>query len=86
MSNGPLAYGELAALIKSCAGISIDPDAMTAHPETPFKDYGLDSLGLIGVVAALERRFEIPLGTDAEKAKSPHELVEFVNAQLTSGV
>ncbi|GAA4968024.1 acyl carrier protein [Uniformispora flossi] len=84
--NGPFTYSELADLMKASAGISADPMEMEIRPEAEFGEFGLDSLGLIAVVSELEQRYGLPLGQDAEACKSPAQLVEFVNAQITSGV
>lgn len=84
--NGPFTYTELAELMKASAGISADPMEMEIRPESEFGEFGLDSLGLIAVVSELEQRYGLPLGQDAEACKSPAQLVDFVNAQITSGV
>jgi minimal PKS acyl carrier protein len=84
--NGPFTYRELAELMKASAGVSADPLEMESRPEAGFDEFGLDSLGLLAVVAELEQRYGLPLGQDAEACKSPAELVGFVNSQITSGV
>ena len=45
-----LTYQELAALMKSGAGVSVDPSQMESSPGSAFDEYGLDSLGLLGIV------------------------------------
>lgn len=84
--HDPFTYQELADLMKESAGISVDPLEMAARPDTTFTDFGLDSLGLLAVVAEIEHRYGTPLGNDAEGCKTPAEFVGFVNAQITSGV
>ncbi|MFI6984334.1 acyl carrier protein [Embleya sp. NPDC050154] len=83
--NGPFTYEELAALMKSCAGVTADPDHMS-RPDATFEEFGLDSLGLLGIVSEVERRYKFPLGADADQCKTPREFLETTNSQLTSGV
>ncbi|MFG3253167.1 acyl carrier protein [Streptomyces sp. NPDC048172] len=79
-SEKPLTYEMLAEVIKTSAGVPLDPAGLEA-PEARFKDLGVDSLGLLGIVAELERRCGVTLGQDAEQAPSPHELVGIVRAE-----
>ncbi|OPC78382.1 curamycin polyketide synthase [Embleya scabrispora] len=83
--NGPLTHEELAALMKSCAGVTADPEQLR-RPDATFDEFGLDSLGLLGIVSELERRYQFPLGADVDQCKTPHEFLETTNSQLTSGV
>ncbi|WP_405581872.1 acyl carrier protein [Streptomyces sp. NBC_01190] len=84
--NAPVTYEELAALMKGRAGVSVDPQEMAKRPDTTFEELELDSLGLLGIVAELEKRYERPIGEDAETCKTPRAFLENVNAQLTAGV
>ena len=81
-----LTYGELATLMKSNAGITVDVALLSGHPETPFAEYGLDSLGLLGIVAALENRYGHPLPVDADRCKTPREFLDLVNNTPVTGV
>ncbi|MDH6114993.1 minimal PKS acyl carrier protein [Kitasatospora sp. MAP12-15] len=83
--NGPVTFEDLASLMKARAGLSVDPWEMESHPESAFVDYGLDSLGLLGIVSELENRFGLSIGNDPETCKTPHEFLDLVNPQLTSG-
>lgn len=83
--HGPFTYEDLAELMKTTAGVPADPLEMEAR-DASFADFGLDSLGLMAVVANIEQNYGIPLGTDAERCKTPREFVGLVNSQLTSGV
>ncbi|WP_079064631.1 acyl carrier protein [Streptomyces sp. NRRL F-4489] len=74
-----LTLDELAALMKSAAGLTVDPAEMADRPETTFAEYGLDSLGLLGIVGELENRYGRPLPTDAERAKTPRDFLDLVN-------
>ena len=80
-----LTFEELAALMKSGAGITVDPKVLEARTEATFADYGLDSLGLLGIVGELENRSGSPMPPDAEQSKTPHEFVGLINSVLTAG-
>ncbi|GGU61925.1 putative acyl carrier protein [Streptomyces albospinus] len=74
-----LTLDELAGLMKSTAGLTVDPKEMADRPDSTFAEYGLDSLGLLGIVGALENRFGRPLPADAERTKTPRDFLELVN-------
>ncbi|MGW7287428.1 acyl carrier protein [Streptomyces sp. NPDC054847] len=80
-----LTVDELATLMKKGAGITVDPDEMEQRPETPFEVYGLDSLGLLGIVGELENRYGRPLPPDADRCKTPREFLDLVNTSLMAG-
>lgn len=85
MTAGPtrLTMEELAALMHSSAGITVDPAAMAARPDADFEEeWGLDSLGLLGIVGELENRNGRPLPPDADRCKSPREFLDLVNGAL----
>ncbi|SEN62140.1 acyl carrier protein [Actinacidiphila rubida] len=82
--NGPVTFDELAALMKARAGLSVDPREMERRPDATFAEFDLDSLGLLGIVAELEKRYGSPLGNEAEGCKNPHAFLENVNNQLTA--
>jgi minimal PKS acyl carrier protein len=89
VSNDPiqaLTYDELASLMKSSAGITVDPQHLTASPDTPFAEYGLDSLGLLGIVGELENRRGVAVTGEADSCKTPGSFMEVVNASLKAGV
>ncbi|TKA06642.1 acyl carrier protein [Actinacidiphila oryziradicis] len=78
-----LTYADVASLMKSCAGLTADPLLLESRPDTPFADFGLDSLGLLGMVAELEHRYGMPIIGDAEGARTPADFVDRVNSSLT---
>ncbi|MFJ3922011.1 acyl carrier protein [Streptomyces sp. NPDC090022] len=80
-----LTIEELATLMKSGAGITVDPAEMASRPDTRFDDYGLDSLGLLGIVGELENRRGRSLPTDADRCKTPREFLDLVNNSLMTG-
>lgn len=67
---------DLVELISTSAGVRTD--AATAATRT-FEDLGVDSLGVLGIVAEIERRVGRKLGGEAEMSPSPAALVAFVN-------
>ncbi|MEU3726637.1 acyl carrier protein [Streptomyces sp. NPDC031705] len=79
-----LTLEELATLMKS-AGITVDPAELASRPDSRFDDYGLDSLGLLGIVGELENRRGRALPADADRCKSPREFVDLVNNSLMTG-
>ena len=81
-----LNFEGLAALMKSSAGVTVDAATLQASPDTPFADYGLDSLGLLGIVGELENRHGVAISGDADSCKTPRAFLDIVNASLTAGV
>ncbi|MEU9122561.1 acyl carrier protein [Streptomyces sp. NPDC048506] len=75
-----LTLDELAALMKSAAGLTVDPNDLADRAETSFAEFGLDSLGLLGIVGELENRQGRPMPTDAERCKSPRAFLDLVNS------
>ncbi|MFG2983870.1 acyl carrier protein [Streptomyces sp. NPDC048258] len=80
-----LTMEELAALMHKGAGVTVDPAAMASRPEADFEEWGLDSLGLLGIVGELENRHGRPLPPDADRCKSPREFLDLVNNALMTG-
>jgi minimal PKS acyl carrier protein len=76
---------ELAALMKKGAGITVDPLELATHPDVRFDAYGLDSLGLLGIVGELENRHGRPLPPEADQCKTPRQFLDLVNDSLMSG-
>lgn len=76
---------ELATLMKKGAGVTVDPRDLESRVDTPFAEFGLDSLGLLGIVGELENRHGRALPTDAERCKSPRDFLDLVNGALTTG-
>ncbi|MFB6614815.1 acyl carrier protein [Streptomyces sp. NPDC085524] len=80
-----LTIEELAALMKKGAGVTVDARDMASRPDAGFDEWGLDSLGLLGIVGELENRHSRPLPPDAERCKSPQEFLDLVNGALMTG-
>lgn len=75
-------YQELADLMKAKAGVTIDPAVLERSPDASWATYELDSLGLLGVIVALEEAYGFSLDTAAQAARTPRELVDIVTAEL----
>ncbi|MFF7994023.1 acyl carrier protein [Kitasatospora xanthocidica] len=82
MSN-TLSYPELAALLQARAGVTVDPGDLE-RPGAEFDAFGVDSLGLLGVVGELENRHGLKVTSGAESAKTPAEFMELVNSSLAA--
>ncbi|WP_406258822.1 acyl carrier protein [Streptomyces nigra] len=78
-------FKELATLMRQAAGVTVDPHDLEGRADTPFAEFGLDSLGLLGIVGELENRHGRALPTDAERCKSPRAFLDLVNGSLATG-
>ncbi|AIS01700.1 acyl carrier protein [Streptomyces glaucescens] len=85
MSNTELTVQELSALMKKAAGVTVDAQDLASRVDTPFAEFGVDSLGLLGIVGELENRHGRALPTDAERCKTPRDFLDLVNGALTTG-
>ncbi|MFH8366860.1 acyl carrier protein [Streptomyces sp. NPDC018031] len=83
--SSQLTHEELAALMKSCAGIAVDPERLRGGQDAPLAEFGLDSLGLLAIVSELEQRYGVQIDSRAEACKTPGDFVEVVNESLTVG-
>jgi minimal PKS acyl carrier protein len=82
--NDRLTIEDLAALMKKGAGLTVDPVELAGRPDARFDEFGLDSLGLLGIVGELENRHG-PLPADADRCKTPQEFLDLVNDTLMTG-
>lgn len=62
--------GELSEMVKTVAGVEIDAGQMQQDPQVTFEDLGVDSLGLLGVFAVIERQYGIQIQADIEDCKT----------------
>ncbi|MBM7091728.1 acyl carrier protein [Streptomyces sp. NPDC012461] len=85
MITTEVTFDELAALMKKAAGITVDPQELRQAAESPFDSFGLDSLGLLGIVGELENRYSRSLPPDSERCKTPREFLDLVNNTLKAG-
>ncbi|MFI5854270.1 acyl carrier protein [Streptomyces parvulus] len=77
---------ELATLMKRTAGVHVEPEALRAQADDGFDTFGLDSLGLLGIVAELEKRYGLGLPEQAERCKTPAAFLALINGALKTGV
>ena len=82
--HAPLTYDELAALIKKTVGVTVDAKEL-ASPTATLDGFGVDSLGLLGVVGELQNRYGTPIAEGAESSKTPQEFLDVVNATAKAG-
>ncbi|MEN3586420.1 phosphopantetheine-binding protein [Streptomyces sp. ZYX-F-203] len=80
-----LTVEDLAELMKKSAGVVVDPQELARREAAPFGEFGLDSLGLLGIVGELENKHGRPLPTDAERCRTPRDFLDMVNGALTTG-
>jgi minimal PKS acyl carrier protein len=76
---------ELAELMKKAAGITVAPDDLREQQDTGFDAFGIDSLGLLGIVGELENRYGTPMPPDAERSRTPRQFLDLVNSALPAG-
>ncbi|MCW5250574.1 MULTISPECIES: acyl carrier protein [unclassified Streptomyces] len=77
---------ELSALMRRTAGVQVDPVTLQQQAGDGFEAFGLDSLGLLGIVAELEKRYGLGLPEQAERCKTPADFLALVNGALRTGV
>lgn len=71
---------ELIALINRCTGVAIT-DEQVADPNLTFDDLGVDSLGLMGVMARLEHDHGVTQAVEMDITKSPKDLLLVLNGK-----
>ncbi|MFF0012606.1 acyl carrier protein [Streptomyces sp. NPDC005374] len=76
---------ELAELMKKAAGVTVAPAELQQRYDSGFDTFGIDSLGLLGIVGELENRYDASMPPDAEKSGSPRQFLELVNSALLTG-
>lgn len=76
---------ELSELMKKAAGITVSPQELRDRCDTAFGEFGIDSLGLLGIVGELENRHGTPMPPDAERCKTPRQFLDLVNSTLLAG-
>jgi acyl carrier protein len=68
---------EFSELLSSSAGVRIMPGLV--GEDTTFKELGVDSLALLGVIPVLERNRQIRIPVDAENIETVSEFLDLVN-------
>jgi minimal PKS acyl carrier protein len=82
MSDKSLSYEDLATVIKECAGVTVDAEIISRRPDLSFADLGVESLGVLGIVAALENRYGIRLTGSAQECHRPEQLRDLVTREI----
>jgi minimal PKS acyl carrier protein len=78
--DAPLSPQDLAALISRCTGVTVTGDQVV-DAGLSFDDLGVDSLGLMGVLAELQRNHGAPRDVDMDPRQSPRELLTLLTGK-----
>jgi aromatase len=57
---------QLSQIVKTVAGVEIDAGLIQQDPAVTFEELGVDSLGLLGVLAAIERQYGLEIHADID--------------------
>ncbi|MFG2697252.1 acyl carrier protein [Kitasatospora sp. NPDC051984] len=79
-----ITYEELATLIKARAGVQVSVDDL-ADPGCMFLDLGVDSLGVLGVLADLENRYGVSIDSSELLGRPVAEFLQTVNSTVKAG-
>ncbi len=60
----------LSEMVKTVAGVEIDAGQLQQDPAVTLEDLGVDSLGLLGIFAAIEHQYGIQIQADVEDCKT----------------
>ncbi|HEX6340302.1 acyl carrier protein [Umezawaea sp.] len=71
---------DLAALINRCTGVAVTGDQVCFSQQS-FDELGVDSLGLMGVVAELQRNHGMSREVDVAPDQSPRELLSLLTGR-----
>lgn len=82
--NGPVTYEELASLMKSRAGTLVEPEELASRSGSPFEEFGLDSLGLLGIISELENRYGCKIDAEPQSHATPSALLTLVNGKIST--
>lgn len=76
---------ELSEIVKTVAGVEIDAGQMQQDPEMTFEELGVDSLGLLGVFATIERQYGIEIHADTDDCRCLADLEAIVRQAAGPG-
>ncbi|MFB7124187.1 acyl carrier protein [Kitasatospora xanthocidica] len=79
-----ITYEELATLVRTRAGVQVTAEEL-AEPGRMFLDLGVDSLGVLGVLADVENRYGVSVDSAELLGRPVAEFLKDVNAQVASG-
>jgi aromatase len=77
--------GELSEIVKTVAGVEIDAKQIEQDPHATFEDLGVDSLGLLGVFAVVEQRYQVQIHADIEDCRTFADLEAIVRQAAGPG-
>jgi aromatase len=69
---------QLSEIVKTVAGVQIDAAQVEQDPSVTFEELGVDSLGLLGVLAAIERQYGFRIHADIEDCRTFADLEAIV--------
>ncbi|HTS96189.1 MAG TPA: acyl carrier protein [Streptosporangiaceae bacterium] len=76
---------ELSEMMKTVAGVEIDPGELQQEPQVTFEELGVDSLGLLGVLAAIERQYGIEIHADIDDCRTLADLEAIIRQAAGPG-
>lgn len=69
---------ELGEIVRTSTGVKIDVGEVQRRPAVTFEELDVDSLGLLSVIASLEKQYAVELGIDVEECQTFGDLIEAV--------
>jgi aromatase len=69
-------------MVKTVAGVEIDAEQIEQDPHATFEDLGVDSLGLLGVFAVVEQRYQVQIHADIEDCRTFTECSTVISAPM----
>jgi aromatase len=85
MSTEMITLDEIADLVNQTAGVRITPADLIKDPSVTFASMAVDSLGVLGVVTAFERRFGLDADSAADPGISVEGLIHYFYQRLADG-
>ena len=73
---------ELGEIVRISTGVDIDINAVESRPTVTFEELDVDSLGLLSVIASLEKQYGVELGVDVEECETFGHLIGAVEEAL----
>ena len=84
-ADAPFGPEQLSEILRD-AGFPLSPDELAENADTPFAEWGLDSLALLELAAILERQLKVPIDDDeAARLVTPGATLERVAVLRADG-
>jgi aromatase len=77
-----LTIAELGEIVRTSTGVNIDIGEVERRPAVTFEELDVDSLGLLNVIASLEKQYGVELGVDIESCETFGQLIAAVEEAL----